>query len=130
MAITMFCVALEGNIGVGKSTILYRLHEKYNIDTVTEPVQKWCKCNFLSKLKTNTLACNLLIACNRKKMLNMYSGSKMIIIERSFDVVREVFMQNVIDTIDNQAFDAVVTKPTRKIDLYIYLQSTVNLCLQ
>jgi len=130
-------ITIDGNIGVGKTTILNYLHSNYNINIDLEPIDKWK--TFLDNIyinKKNFFNFQIRVWLDRswiqEKDLNVN-----IIMERSPYFIRNTFNKYMYnnDLITQNEFN-ILNELYNKTDLiwnpnyYIYLRSDPNKCLK
>ena len=130
-------ITIDGNIGVGKTTILNYLHSNYNIDIDLEPIDKWK--TFLDNIyinKKNFFNFQIRVWLDRswiqEKDLNVN-----IIMERSPYFIRNTFNKYMYNNnlITQPEFN-ILNELYNKTDLiwnpnyYIYLRSDPNKCLK
>lgn len=122
-------IAIEGSIGVGKSTVLKEL-EKRGYITQAEPVQHW---TLLPKLYSDPQA---YAAIFQVQVLASYAYYKegLQFLERSAQSARGVFAQMLMeDGAIRQdqlpIIDSVLQMlPSEKPDIFIYLRASAELC--
>jgi len=130
-------ITIDGNIGVGKTTILNYLHSNYNINIDLEPIDKWKI--FLDNIyinKKNFFNFQIRVWLDRswiqEKDLNVN-----IIMERSPYFIRNTFNKYMYNNnlITQPEFN-ILNELYNKTDLiwnpnyYIYLRSDPNKCLK
>lgn len=132
-------IAIEGNIGCGKSTFIEYFKQYPEIEATTEPVNHWSEFGALQVLYDDPQRWGL--AVNSFCLLSRCSGATqdkpISITERSLCSTRHVFVENAyrFDGISNLEYTILVEwynrfmKFTPPIDLYVYLNAPPELCL-
>ena len=67
----MFQVAVEGNIGSGKSTFLKYFRESENVEIASEPVEMWKNVRGHNTLVSPNIKLNIFLITARKRSLQM-----------------------------------------------------------
>ena len=67
----MFQVAVEGNIGSGKSTFLQYFRESENVEIASEPVEMWKNVRGHNTLVSPNIKLNIFLITARKRSLQM-----------------------------------------------------------
>lgn len=137
---------IEGNIGVGKSTLVNALKE-HGLETLQEPVDAWSSCrnsngkNILQEFYDDPKrwAYTFQSMAFRTRVMGMSSLSNNCIIERSVYTDRMVFAEaalddGYIDTIEWNDyinwFDFIMDKFGKKPDGIIYLRGSPETCMK
>ena len=92
-------ITLEGNIGVGKSTMLSNIHRHFGTDRgisyCWEPLKEWDENNFLKDMYSKNIShaeFQYMVACSMfKQTFDGLLNSNILIQERSMDTSFEVF---------------------------------------
>ena len=140
-------VAIEGNIGAGKSTLMNQLKSRSDVAVVMEPVDDWCNVkghNMLELLYKDpkrwcfTFNSNAMLA--RMKMhCDLGFTQPIKIIERSLYATRHVFVEHshkVGDIVDielamlDELFQSLRQYCDVKLDKIIYLRAEPETCLR
>lgn len=137
---------IEGNIGVGKSTLVNALKER-GLETLQEPVEAWSSCrnsngrNILQEFYEDPKrwAYTFQSMAFRTRVMGMSSLPDNCIIERSVYTDRMVFAEaalddGYIDTIEWNDyvswFDFIMDKFGKKPDGIIYLRGSPDTCMK
>lgn len=142
-------VAIEGNIGAGKSTLLQKLKSKYpSILICEENISRWNSYTvddtpileaFYKDKKQHAFTLQMAILLSRiKTMMDFHEQDTIVFIERSMFADVKVFckMLNETNTIISDAQLNIVKdwvdvfSKMCQIDMYIYLNVDVDLCMQ
>jgi len=137
---------IEGNIGVGKSTLVNALKER-GLETLQEPVEAWSSCcnsngkNILQEFYDDPKrwAYTFQSMAFRTRVMGMSSLPDNCIIERSVYTDRMVFAEAALDDGYIDAiewndyiswFDFIVDKFGKKPDGIIYLRGSPDTCMK
>jgi deoxyadenosine/deoxycytidine kinase len=142
-------VAIEGNIGAGKSTLLQNLKSKYpSVLVCEENISRWNTYTvdetpileaFYKDQKQHAFTLQMAILLSRiKTMMDFHQQDSIVFIERSMFADVKVFckMLNESNTIISDAQLSIVKdwvdvfSKLCRIDMYIYLNVDVDLCMQ
>uniref|UniRef100_A0A0B6ZPP8 Deoxynucleoside kinase domain-containing protein n=1 Tax=Arion vulgaris TaxID=1028688 RepID=A0A0B6ZPP8_9EUPU len=138
-------VAVEGNIGSGKTTFLNYFQKYKNVEVLAEPVAKWRNVmgyNALDLLYTDTerwsCAFEFLVTLSlleNHQALQDHAGLKMM--ERSIYSTRHCFMEHLIKNGQIQALDQLILSEWHEwvdqhedisLDLIVYLRASPEVC--
>ena len=98
-----FTIAIEGNIGSGKSTFLQHFNDYDNVEVITEPVEKWTDlkgCNLLQKMYEDPKRWSLVFQTYvQLTMLQQHSSrteKEVKLMERSLYSAMHCFAENLV----------------------------------
>lgn len=133
----MTIYTIDGNIGCGKTSVLNYLHKYKNIQVDLEPVDKWKP--FLDNIylsKTGYFNFQIKVWLDRA-WIQEKDNKSIIFMERSPFFIRNTFNKNDFNNnnINEDEFNVInemynKTDNIWKSNLYIYLRSTPNKCLE
>lgn len=139
-------VAVEGNIGSGKSTLLKYFESSPNVETIKEPLDKWCNLdghNVLGLLYEDmhrwSFTFNTYVQLTRLQMHNKPTNKAVRMIERSIHSTRWIFMENhhqsgKLEDVEYNIlcdwFDWVESQQQAKIDLIVYVRAPPEVSYQ
>ena len=141
-----FTIAVEGNIGSGKSTVLSHLSKSSLCDIVAEPVEAWTNLkgnNLLAMLYNDPHRWGFTFQANAQmsmaKLHAQQSKAPIKVMERSIYSARYCFvenlyqnhiLQNVEYEILNDWFQSRTSDDSCHLDLIIYLRTNPETCLE
>jgi deoxyadenosine/deoxycytidine kinase len=127
-------IALEGLIGIGKSTALSILQSRYK--TAYEPLDAWTLLNqFYADKTENALAFEVQILCSYCHSLFEVSNS-VLLMERSPDSAINVFAKSLLQDghLTKEQYSLIQTcyetMPVKKADAIIFLDLEPSVCLE
>lgn len=144
----MWTVAVEGNIGSGKSTFLSYFQQFPIVETLQEPVEMWTSVvgkghNALSLLYENpsrwSFLFNQYAILTRLRQNRLTTSRPVKMIERSLYSTHHVFVRNSFHNgflseweydVLSEWFNYLVTSADVHVDLFVYLQTTPEVCLE
>lgn len=123
-------IAIEGNIGCGKSTVIDRLRE-WGIDAKPEPIQDWGSLLTLAYKNPRRWS----FAFNLRVLVSMTGIPRDIVIERSPLATRSVFAQigfnsGNMSTNDFETFKAVYDEIGWEPDAIIFIHTPSHECFR
>lgn len=139
----MYLITIDGNIGVGKSTILRELQEKYSYPINLEPVDEWQP--FLTDIYENDsgyFEFQVQVYLDRAFIQSRYDHTKVMFMERSPKFTKETFVevlrknnklnQHQFQTIQElyNHTDKKYNKTTTQPSVYIYIRLDPEKCLE
>ena len=133
----MVIITIDGNIGVGKTTILNYLHTNHNINVDLEPIDKWKPYldNFYIEKKDYFKF--LIRVWLDRSWIQEKNKNSLVLMERSPYFIRNTFNKYIYDNdlinnnennIINELYDK--TDVIWKSNYFIYLRSSPNKCLE
>lgn len=129
----MINITIEGNIGVGKTTLLKKLQKDYNV--ILEDVDSWKKEGWIDKYYNNTskYAMGFQMRVLLSHLNSEIKFKNINIIERSCNTLCNIFGKLLLDdnTLDLLEFDLCKQYSLNygwNVDYVIYLQSDPNIC--
>ncbi|CAF0888142.1 unnamed protein product [Rotaria sordida] len=141
-----FTIAVEGNIGSGKSTVLAYLSKSSLCDIVTEPVDSWTNLNgnnLLGMLYNNPHRWGFAFQANAQmtlaKLHAQQSKAPIKVMERSIYSTRYCFVENlyrnnILHNVEyeilNDWFQMLISNDSCYLDLIIYLRAKPETCLE
>ncbi|CAF1249568.1 unnamed protein product [Adineta steineri] len=141
-----FTIAVEGNIGSGKSTVLQHLAKSSLCDIIAEPVENWTNLkghNILAMLYDDPQRWGFAFQANAQmtlaKLHAQPTKAPVKVMERSIYSARYCFVENLYRTkilhsveyeILDDWFQMLVSNGLCHLDLIIYLRATPETCLQ
>jgi deoxyadenosine/deoxycytidine kinase len=138
----MRLITIEGNIAVGKSSLIHKLKEKFKEDNrvifITEPVEDWLSHGFLQGMYTGTVPTqgfqHMVLSSMAAELISaIFEAPCIIIQERSLKCTYEVFAKANLRDIDLRLFEYSCDKIIKSIPLkvsHIYLRLDVETLLQ
>lgn len=138
-------IAVEGNIGAGKTTFIEMLADNPHCTLVPEPVDKWTNLHGLNPLEElysrpdAAMAVNTYMALTRREMHVIEThGRPVRVIERSLHAMRHVFVEYAygkgeMNELDYRVMDELYTMLATdlpSIDMIVYLATPPELCLE
>ena len=135
---TMKIIAIGGNIGCGKSTLIKSLSDR-NISCYSEPIEKWQPWLniFYESPEKNALGFQMKILIEYAKMMNTVDKSnEYIIVERSSLDNVYIFSKNLVESGILNEHEYTLVKDfhnmlyIRQPDLYIYIQTDPIECIK
>ena len=140
----VFTIAVEGNIGCGKSTFLKNLGQSEIVTILPEPVRKWQNCHghdILGLMYRDTTRWSFLFQSYvQKTMLENHTcpiAEPIKIMERSIHSAQACFVQNSLDNktislleyeILQEWFNRIFKYWQIKLDLVLYLRADPEIC--
>ncbi|KAL5015238.1 hypothetical protein ScPMuIL_009508 [Solemya velum] len=140
----IFTVAVEGNIGSGKSTFLKYFENVPGVEVIPEPVSKWKDVNGHNTLDLMykdanrwSLAFQSYVQLTMMGVHNVNCGSKIKMMERSIYSARYCFVENLykgglLPDVDyailSEFYDWIQSNENTHVDLIVYLQSDPLIC--
>lgn len=139
----MYLITVDGNIGVGKSTILKELQDKYNYPINLEPVEDWQP--FLTNIYENDTGYfdfQVQIYLDRAFIQSRYDHTKVMFMERSPKFTKETFVEVLRNNnkINQQQFQTIQSlydhtdkkynKTTTQPCVYIYIRLDPKKCFE
>lgn len=140
-----FTVAVEGNIGSGKSTCLEYFRKQKSVDVVPEPVCKWKDVQGHNTLELMykdasrwSLAFQSYVQLTMAEVHRKQTDCKVKMIERSLYSARYCFVENLykgglmpeVDyAILSEWYDWIQANEDMHVDLIVYLQAKPETCL-
>ncbi|CAF2382170.1 unnamed protein product [Rotaria sp. Silwood2] len=141
-----FTIAVEGNIGSGKSTVLAYLSKSSLCDIVAEPVEAWTNLNgnnLLAMLYNDPHRWGFAFQANAQMTLARLhaqpSKSLIKVMERSIYSTRYCFVENlyrnnILENVEyeilNDWFQMLTSNDSCHLDLIIYLRAQPETCLE
>jgi thymidine kinase len=141
-----FTIAVEGNIGSGKSTVLAHLSKSSICDIVAEPIENWTNLrgnNILAMLYQDPHRWGFAFQANAQmsiaKLHAQPSKAAIKVMERSIfsarycfveNLYRNQILQNVEYEILHDWFEMLTSNDSCHLDLIIYLRAKPETCLE
>ncbi|CAF0829385.1 unnamed protein product [Rotaria sp. Silwood1] len=141
-----FTIAVEGNIGSGKSSVLAHLANSSLCDVVAEPIENWTNLkghNILAMLYDDPHRWGFAFQANAQMTLAKLHArptkAPVKVMERSIYSARYCFVENLYRSkiiqgaeyeILNDWFEMLISNDSCHLDLIIYLRATPETCLQ
>ncbi|CAF0878151.1 unnamed protein product [Rotaria sp. Silwood1] len=141
-----FTIAVEGNIGSGKSTVLAYLSKSSICDIVAEPIENWTNLNgnnLLGMLYNDPHRWGFAFQANAQmtlaKLHAQPSKSLIKVMERSIYSARHCFIENlyrnnILHNVEykilNDWFQMLTSNDSCHLDLIIYLRTNPETCLE
>lgn len=138
----MRLITIEGNIAVGKSSLIKTLKDKFRNDNrvifIPEPVEDWLRHGFLQGMYTGTVPIQgfqhmVLSSMAAELISGIFKNPSIIIQERSLQCTYEVFAKSNLDDIDLKLFKYSCDKMMESFPLnvsHFYLRLDVETLLQ
>lgn len=138
----MRLITIEGNIAVGKSSLINNLKDRFNEDKrvifITEPVEDWLSHGFLQGMYNGTVPTQgfqhmVLSSMAAQLISGMFKTPCIIVQERSLKCTYEVFAKANLRDIDLELFKYSCDKIIESIPLdvsHVYLRLDVETLLQ
>ncbi|CAF4029740.1 unnamed protein product [Adineta steineri] len=141
-----FTIAVEGNIGSGKSTVLSCLEKSPLCDVIPEPIESWTNHkghNILAMFYDDPHRWAFVFETNAlmtlAKLHTQLAKAPVKVMERSIHSARYCFIENlhrsnVLQDVEYQIlddyFEMLISNEACKLDLIIYLRATPKTCLE
>ncbi|CAF0924074.1 unnamed protein product [Didymodactylos carnosus] len=141
-----FSIAVEGNIGSGKSTILSLLDKSYLCDVVVEPIESWTNVNghnLLAMLYKDPVRWGMTFQAYAQMTLTklhaLQTKKPVKVMERSIYSARYCFVENLYRSkilqqveheILNEWFNFMTENGRCNLDMIIYLRTSPEVCLE
>ncbi|CAF1046975.1 unnamed protein product, partial [Didymodactylos carnosus] len=139
-------IAVEGNIGSGKSTILSLLDKSYLCDVVVEPIESWTNVNghnLLAMLYKDPVRWGMTFQAYAQMTLTklhaLQTKKPVKVMERSIYSARYCFVENLYRSkilqqveheILNEWFNFMTENGRCNLDMIIYLRTSPEVCLE
>jgi len=141
-----FTIAVEGNIGSGKSTVLSYLAKSSLCDVIAEPIEGWTNhkgYNILGLLYEDPQRWGFVFQANAQmtlaKLHAQPAKAPVKVMERSIFSARHCFVENLYQSkiiqgveyeILNDWFEMLIADGSCNLDLIIYLRARPEICLE
>jgi deoxyadenosine/deoxycytidine kinase len=141
-----FTIAVEGNIGSGKSTVLAHLATSSLCDVIVEPIDNWTNFkghNILQMFYDDPHRWGFAFEVNAQRTLAKLhaqpTAAPVKVMERSIHSTRYCFVEHLYQSeilqhveyeMLNDLFQMFVSDGSCKLDLIIYLQATPETCFE
>ena len=146
-----FTIAVEGNIGAGKSTFLEHFSTFGQVDILPEPVSKWQQVAGTNLLElqykdparwSHTMQSYVQLTMAQNHVQKLQDGKEIKMLERSLHSSRHCFIQNMYDTgkMSDAGFRVLVewyefmSQPNFTadigVDLFVYLKTDPEVAYQ
>ncbi|UJR35276.1 hypothetical protein I4U23_028040 [Adineta vaga] len=126
-----YTIAIEGNIGSGKSTVLNYLSKSSLFDIVAEPIETWTNFkgnNLLAMLYNDPHRWGFTFQTNvQMSLLKLHSQPSKAPVKNLY---KNKILQNVEYEILNDWFQVLTSNDSCHLDLIVYLRTSPETCLE